>query len=104
MVQLIEHFQKVAHVSGNSVERGYQNDIEAMPAGICKELVQSGPFEFCPRTGVCVFVNDFIPALLSQFAQVVKLYFCVLVAGGYARLNDRAFAGTSFSPNFDFGS
>jgi hypothetical protein len=103
MVQFIEHFQKVAHVSGNSVERGYQNDIEAMPAGICKELVQSGPFGFYPRNGVCVFVNDFIPVPLRQFAKVVELCFCVLVAGGYARINGRAFAGTSFGSNFDFG-
>jgi hypothetical protein len=37
MTEFIEHFQEVAHVSGNSVECGDQHDIEAMSAGICAQ-------------------------------------------------------------------
>jgi hypothetical protein len=62
VAELIEHFQKVAHVSGNSVERGDQNDIEAMSAGICKKLVEAGTFRFCARNRVCVFMDNFISA------------------------------------------
>jgi len=39
MIQFIEDFQKMPHVSGYPVERGDENDIEAMPAGICQKLV-----------------------------------------------------------------
>jgi hypothetical protein len=84
MVELIEHFQEVAHVSGNPVERGYQNDIEAMPAGISKKLVETGTFRFRTRDCVCVFMNNVMSALLCQFTKVVELRFCVLVARGYA--------------------
>jgi hypothetical protein len=34
----------VAHVSANSVERGDQNNIEAMSAGICRKAVQAETF------------------------------------------------------------
>jgi hypothetical protein len=103
MIQFIEDFQEVAHVSGNSIERGDQNNVEAVSAGICEKLVETWTFRFCAGDCVGIFMSDFIPALLCQFAKVVELCFCVLVAGGYARVDDRTFAGTSFSPNFDFG-
>jgi len=32
MAEFIEHFQEVAYISGDSVKRSDQNDIEAMPA------------------------------------------------------------------------
>jgi len=41
MAELIKHFQKAEHVSANSVEHGDQNDIEAIPAGICRKPVQA---------------------------------------------------------------
>jgi hypothetical protein len=49
MAEFIEYFQEVAHVSGNSVERGDQDDIEAMSAGILQKLVQAGRFDFAPE-------------------------------------------------------
>jgi hypothetical protein len=104
MAELIEHFQEVANVSGYSVKCSHQNDVEAMSAGICEKQVQSRTFRFCTRNRVCIFMDNFMPALLRQFTEVVQLCFCVLVARGYACVNDRAFAGTSFSPNFGFGS
>jgi hypothetical protein len=103
MVQFIEHFQEVPDISRNSIERGDQNDFEAMPAGICKKLVETGAFRFCTGNCVGVFMNNFISALLRQFTKVVELCFWMLFAGRNARVEDRAFAGTSFSPNFDFG-
>ena len=51
----------------------------------------------------CVFMNNFISALLRQLTEVIKLCLWMLVAGRYALVEDRAFAGTSFGPNFDFG-
>jgi hypothetical protein len=47
--------------------------------------------------------NNLISALLHQFVERVKLYFCMLVAGLHARVNNRAFSGTSFSLNLVFG-
>jgi hypothetical protein len=46
MAEFIEYLQKVTHVSGNSVERGDQNNIETMPAAICKKLVETWSFRF----------------------------------------------------------
>jgi len=82
MAKFIEHFQKVAHISGDSVERGHQNNIKTISAGISEKLVETGSFRFCARNGVGVFMDDFISALLRQFSEVVELRFCVLVAGG----------------------
>jgi hypothetical protein len=104
MAEFIEHLQKVAHVSGDSVERGDQNDIEAMSTGICKKLVETGTFRFCTGNCVGIFTDNFILALLRQFTKVMKLCFCVLVARGYACKNNHAFTGNSFSRDFGFGS
>lgn len=76
----------------NSVERGHQNNIEAVSAGICKKLVQSGTFRFCARHCVCVLMDNFISALLRQFTEVIELCFCMLVAGRNTHVNDCAFA------------
>ena len=81
MVQFIEHFQEVPDISRNSVERSNQDNVEAMSTGICKELVQAESFRFCTGNCVCIFMNNFISALLRQFAEVIKLCLCVLVAG-----------------------
>jgi hypothetical protein len=80
MAEFIEHLQKMSHVSGYSVERGDQNNIEAMSAGICKKLVETRTFGFCARNCVRVFMNDFKSALLRQFTKVIKLRFSMLVA------------------------
>ena len=96
MAKFIEHFQKVAHISGDSVERGHRNNIKTISAGISEKLVETRSFRFCARNGVGVFMDDFISALLRQFSEVVELRFCVLVAGGYPRINGRAFAVNSF--------
>jgi hypothetical protein len=80
MAEFIEHFQEVAYISGDSVERGYQNDIEAMPAGICKKLVETGTFRFGAGNRVCIFMDNFVAALLRQFTKVVQLCFWMLVA------------------------
>src|SRR5579862_6637914 len=103
MAKFIEHFQKVAHISGNSVERSYQDNIEAMSACISQKLVEARAFRFCSGNGVRIFMDNLKSPLLGQFTEVIKLCFRVLVAGGYARIDDSAFAGTSFGRNFDFG-
>jgi len=103
MAEFIEHFQEVAYISGDSVKRSDQNDIEAMPAGICKKLVETGTLRFGAGNRVCIFMHNFVAALLRQFTKVVELCFCVLVASGNAGVEDRAFAGSGFCPNFDFG-
>jgi hypothetical protein len=38
-VQLIEDFQEMAHAPGNSVERGHQDNVKAVPPGVGQQLV-----------------------------------------------------------------
>jgi len=89
VIQFVEHLQEVAHISGNSVERGDQNNVKAMSAGICKKPVENRVVRFCTGNCVCIFVNNFESALLRQFTKVVKLSFCVLVARICARIRLR---------------
>jgi hypothetical protein len=49
-------------------------------------------------------MDDFKPALLGHFTEVIKLCFRVLVASGYACVKNRAFAVSCFSWDFGFGS
>jgi hypothetical protein len=39
MVEFLEYLKEVSHVPRNSVERGDNYDIKAMPTGICQKLV-----------------------------------------------------------------
>lgn len=48
-------------------------------------------------------MNNVKSALLGQFTQIIELCFRVSVAGGNARLNGCAFAGTCISPKASFG-
>jgi hypothetical protein len=49
VIQFVEYFQKVAHTSGYSIERGDKNDVEPVPAGICQEFVKARTFRILRR-------------------------------------------------------
>jgi hypothetical protein len=71
MVQFIEHFQEMAHVSGYSVESREQNHVEPVPAGICQKLVKARPFRFCTGNCVTIFAYDFVSTLFGKCRRLV---------------------------------
>jgi hypothetical protein len=87
MSQLVEHFQEVANASRYPVERGYEHDVETMSPGICQQLIEAGSFHSGTGNNVCVFVRNFVSALLGHFAEVEQLCFKVLVSGAHACVN-----------------
>jgi hypothetical protein len=87
MSQLVEHFQEVANASRYPVERGYEHDVETMSPGICQQLIEAGSFRSGTGNNVCVFVRNFVSALLGHFAEVEQLCFKVLVSGAHACVN-----------------
>jgi len=68
-------------VPGDGWRISNQNNIEVMSAGIGKKLIETRMFRFCTGNYVRVFINNFISALLRQFAKVIRLSFWMLVAG-----------------------
>jgi hypothetical protein len=44
VIQFLEDFQKVAHTSGYSIEHGYQNDVEAVPAGMTRAVINNSDY------------------------------------------------------------
>jgi hypothetical protein len=79
-VQLIEDFQEMAHTPGYSVERGDENDVEAVPSGIGQKLVETGTPRFRAGNNIGVLVHDLVSALLRHLSEVEQLRFRMLSA------------------------
>jgi hypothetical protein len=91
VVKFIEHFQEMAHISRNPVERGHENNVEAVPPRIRQKLVETGALRFRPGDCVRVLADDLVVAVLCHLTQVEKLSFQMLVVRAYAGIQNGSF-------------
>jgi hypothetical protein len=81
VAQFVEHFQEMADTPCHSIESSNEHDIEAMPPSIHQQLIEARSFRSGTGNNACVFVRNFVSALLCHFAEVVKLRLRMLVRG-----------------------
>ena len=89
-VQLIEHLQEVLDRPGDTIRSPYQDDVEASPAGIPHQGIESRTLGFGPTDPVGILLNDLIATLLGHLVQVVELGLGVLVEGGDSHIEGGA--------------
>ena len=80
MIQLVEHFQKVARIWSDSVERSHEHNIKAASPSISHQRIQARASGLRTGNHVAVFMDDFVAALFGHLAQIVKLCLGVLVS------------------------
>jgi hypothetical protein len=91
MVELIQHFEEVAHGPGDPVRGPDQKHLEVAAARISKQIVKTRPARFRPRDSIGVLGNDLKTPLLGHRAEIIELSLRVLVDTGYAQIKGNSF-------------
>jgi hypothetical protein len=91
MVELVEHFEEVAHGPGDPVRGPDQEHLEAAAARIPKQIIETRPTSFSPGDPIGVLGNDLKTPLLGHRAEIIKLSLRVLIHTGYAQIKGNSF-------------
>jgi hypothetical protein len=103
VIQFIEHFQKMPHASGHSVECSNEHNIEFVPPSIGHKLVEARALGFRAANDIAIFAHDFISALSCHCAQIIKLRLGMLVCCAYTSIDGRSFGGLALRSRFQLG-
>jgi hypothetical protein len=91
MVELVEHFEEVAHGPGDPVRGPDQEHLEAAAARIPKQIIETRSTSFSPGDPIGVLGNDLKTPLLGHRAEIIELCLRVLVHTGYAQIQGNSF-------------
>jgi hypothetical protein len=86
MIEFIEHLEEVPDGSGDPIRSPDKNHLEAAPAGVPQQLVETRTPGFRSRDPIGVFGDDLKTPLLGHRAKIVELRLRMLVDSGYAQI------------------
>ena len=78
-VQLVEDLEEMPGGACDPIARPDQDGIEPAATGIPHQFIEAWPTCLGPGDSVCIFVDDFIAALGSHLAEIMKLGLGVLI-------------------------
>ena len=96
VLQIVDHFQKVPHTAGETIESPDHNHVELSTAGIVHHLIEPRALGFRSRDPIGVLVNDGEATLLGHLAQIMELRFRMLIERGNSKIECCAFRGHSW--------
>jgi hypothetical protein len=91
MIEFIEHLEEVPDGSSDPIRSPDKNHLEAAPAGIPKQLIETRTSGFRTRDPIGVLGDDLKTPLLGHRAKITKLRLRMLVDSGYAQIQGYCF-------------